>query len=158
SSAVGLLPLIGITLWSNLGSDPGALGRLSALLVLCVPAGFAYAIEVHQVFDFRWRPSRDRAVATEAVPTSPPVFAAADARSVIASVAADLHSRLGLAHCGVFRAEDRNGAVLATWLGDHPSPPAPPGLASDVSRALTRLSRPADLGEVGAMIEGTAAR
>jgi serine phosphatase RsbU (regulator of sigma subunit) len=156
SAALGLVPLVTLTLWSNLGSDPGALGRLSALLVLCVPAGFAYAIEVHQVFDFRWR--RDRAQTVDAVPTTPPVFAAADSRSVVDSVAADLHSRLGLAHCGVFRAEERNGAVLATWLGDHPSPPAPTGLPSDVSRALTRLSRPADLGEVGALVEGTASR
>ncbi|HKA24418.1 MAG TPA: PP2C family protein-serine/threonine phosphatase [Candidatus Eisenbacteria bacterium] len=158
SAAVGLVPLVAMTLWSNLGSDPGALGRLSALLVLCVPAGFAYAIEVHQVFDFRWRPSRDRAVTADALPTTPPVFAAADSRSVVDAVAADLHSRLGLAHCGVFRTEERNGAVLATWLGDLPTPPAPAGLPADVSRALTRLSRPADLGEVGALVEGTASR
>lgn len=158
SAALGLVPFVGITLWSNLAGDPGGAARLSALLVLFVPAGFAYAIEVHQVFDFRWRPSHDRAPTPHDLPTSPPVFAAADQRSVVDSVAADLHSRLGLAHCGVFRNEASNGALLATWLGDLPAFPAPRELPADVSRALTRLSRPSDLNEVGALVEGTASR
>ena len=160
SAALGLIPLVIVTVWSNVGSDSGsALLRASALLVLLVPAGFAYAIEVHQVFDFHWRWSaRDRASAAGALPTSPPVFSAADARSVVDSVAADLHSRLGLAHCGVFRSDDRFGAELATWLGDLPAEPIPSSLPHDVSRALSRLARPADLEELGTLIEGTPSR
>ena len=159
SSAAGLIPLVAVTVWSNVApaATSSAL-RGAALLVLLVPAGFAYAIDVHQVFDFQWRRTRDRGPSVDALPTSPPVFAAADARSVVDSVAADLHSRLGLAHCGVFRAQNGNGAALATWLGDLPAEPLPSALPADLARALTRLARPADLEEIGALIEGSAAR
>ena len=149
-SVVGLLPLAAVTVRSNLGADPGGLAtHAAALLVLLVPAGFTYAIEVHQVFDFRWR--RGAAPArVAAVPSSPPVFPAGDVRSIVDAVAADLHSRLGLAHCGVYQVGPGGEARLAHWLGDVPGGGAPALLPPGLTAAAERLRRPADLGELAA--------
>lgn len=155
SSACGLLPLAALTVRINLGSDPGAPAmRAAALLVLLVPAGFAYAIEVHQVFDFHWRRQRVRAWPSDGVPTSPPVFPAGDERAIVDAIAGDLHSRLGLAHCAAYRVAENGEPRLVTWLGDLPESGVPSALPAEVTRAAQRLARPFDLEEL-AVASGT---
>jgi sigma-B regulation protein RsbU (phosphoserine phosphatase) len=138
-----------VTLRSNLAAGPATAGaRAAALLLLLVPGGFAYAIEVHQVLDFRWR--RGRRSRLEFVPSSPPVFPAGDVRTIVEAVTADLHSRLGLAHCAAYRVNgDGDGdARLAAWMGDEPEGGAVPALPAAVVAAAAHLGRPADLREL----------
>lgn len=150
-SVLGLLPLVAVTVRSNLGADPaGPLTRAAALLLLLVPAGFAYAIEVHQVLDFRWRRDRARRPGTVTVPSSPPIFPAGNARSIVEAVAADLQSRLGLAHCGVYSVGPGGEATPVSWLGDVPEGGVPARLPAAISTAAARLGRPADLAEMSA--------
>jgi serine phosphatase RsbU (regulator of sigma subunit) len=151
SSVLGLLPLVAVTVRSNLGADPGGTAtRAAALLLLLVPAGFAYAIEVHQVLDFRWRRDRALPARVTTVPSSPPVFPAGNVRSIVDAVATDLHSRLGLAHCGVYQVGPGGEARLANWLGDLPDGGVPRVLPAGLTAAAQRLGRPADLIEMAA--------
>jgi serine phosphatase RsbU (regulator of sigma subunit) len=151
SSVLGLLPLAVVTVRSNLGADPGGVvPHAAALLVLLVPAGFAYAIEVHQVLDFRWRRERAAAPRLTTVPSSPPVFPAGNVRSIVDAVAADLHFRLGLAHCGVYQTGPGGEARLVNWLGDLPEGGVPQVLPAGLTAAAERLGRPADLIELAA--------
>jgi serine phosphatase RsbU (regulator of sigma subunit) len=151
-AVLGLSPVVGLTVFSNLADRPApAPAPAAALLFLLVPAGFAYAIEVHQIFDFRWR----RGPAPRAgIPAAPPVFVAGDARATVDAVAADLHDRLALSHCGVYWRNGGRSATLATWLGDAPAEGPPESLPEEVVQSLDRLARPADLDELRALAPG----
>ena len=147
-SILGLAPVVALTLASNLAAGPiGAPWQAAALLFLVVPLGFAYAIEVHQVFDFRWRRGREPA-RNHAVPLAPPVFEAGDARATVDAVAADLHARLGLSHCAVYWRNGGPGAELVTWLGDPAPEGGPESVPDSVVQFLDRLRRPASLDEL----------
>ncbi len=153
---LGLAPVVALTVQNNLARRPAPVPmQAAALLFLLVPAGFAYAIEVHQIFDFRWRPGqggRGRA----SIPPAPPVFGAGDARATVHAVAADLHSRLGLSHCCIYWRIGGPGLELATWLGDPPPEGGVEHLLPEVVQALERLRRPVNLEELRALSDDRA--
>jgi serine phosphatase RsbU (regulator of sigma subunit) len=151
-SLLGLAPVIAATVYSNIGPSPGdAPLQAAALLLLLIPAGFAYAIEVHQVLDFHWRRGRGEAAGVLTPHSSPPVFTAGDARATVDAVASDLHSRLGLSLCAVYWRNGDRRADLTTWLGDFPADGVPERLPEELLTAVDRLHRPANLDEVSAL-------
>jgi serine phosphatase RsbU (regulator of sigma subunit) len=156
---VGLAPVIAAIVYSNIGPSPGGAPlQAAALLLLLIPAGFAYAVEVHQVFDFHWRRGKGEPGRHLAPPTSPPIFPAGDARATVDAVASDLHSRLGLSHCAVYWLNGNAHAELVTWLGDMPPDGAPQKLPPDLLQAIDRLHRPVNLEEVSALSEAGSAQ
>ena len=150
-SVLGFVPVIAITLYSNLAPAPGIFPLPGlALLLLLFPGGIAYAIEVHQVFDFHWRSGKHGRARRTAIPETPPVFTAGDARATVDAVASDLHTRLGLSHCAVYWAQGNGQARLATWLGDVPEDGVPQMINGQVLKTIERLNRPLNLEELSA--------
>jgi serine phosphatase RsbU (regulator of sigma subunit) len=158
-SLIGLAPVIAATVYSNIGPSPGGVPlQAAAVLLLLIPAGFAYAIEVHQVLDFHWRRGKGEATHALTLHSSPPVFPAGDARATVDAVASDLHARLGLSHCAVYWRNGEPRAKLITWLGDVPPDGVPDGLPVELLKAIDRLHRPANLDEVSALSETSSAQ